>query len=1159
MPYIYLMEFVGREQELHNLHLYLKEVKDGKGRVILLEGPAGIGKTTLVDRFLKDLEDVEVLKSRCESSSRYIPYNSFSRALMNYGTLGDIRKNELKRRVKEVVDKLLEDNKMVFVDEIGYGGGFRLYGEIRKKVSGIYFSPRKPRRDDGIWLTETETEVKKIDPYNLEFEFLSEIHDFLKEDDRKVVYIENLNYLIYLVGITRVLDFLQSVHSMAQGKHIIIISGKLEYLSEEERHLIMSVFDDKILIEWDERPSRAWLIMVDKINKKNVFILTNKKRRGKAHLYISPYGIHPTRLDFEIFEKISEAVKEGRDIVIECLDLLIHYNDKRRIYIWLKAVVDYAQKYRRRVYIVGKNLNPQEMAFFSDLVDKNETKRYGTMEITEKSSLKFYDVIYSFLEYYSKKKPIILVFEDIQWIDINSLELIHYLARNIGKNRIMIILTYRSEDIVSDEDLVEILAKIQNERVSRIMRLKPLSMGEIEKLLFSMGYKKTNVKSIYRGSEGNPLLALNMARYMEQGKTQILPDTIRESIEMQIDRLDELHLNFLRFLSVVGNDILIEIVEDFYPRYEMFMEKIENVFVKRDANYIRFIYSPYRDVIYRGISRDTRIDLHRKVAQWMERKDMLFEAAYHYYMARDERAIRFLHIAAEEAIRMLAFRSAIEYIQKALEIAEKYRKGDIIGSLYKNLADWYMTIGEYRYAVKMYIRAMRHLPEEKVYLGTKIATCYRMMSKFDEARVFLNEYLKIAKDLDRARIIGQIGIIDWEVGDFKNALKNLREYLKCAKKYKSKVDQVSAYRNIASVYYMEGKYQDALKYAEKALKIAEDIGDINEVATTYNVLGVINNHLANYSDALRYLTKYMEISEKMGNLDFLARAYNNIGVTYEKLGEIKKAEEYYRKSVEIIEKIGNDKLLEVFYNNLGVLYARHGNYLRGLEYMKKSLEISNKLNDKYEMCDRLVSLCTLTIEMGKYFEAIDFCNRGIEMAKENLYISQLFGGYVHLARAYTFLKELKKAREYLNMAESLLKDIQESYLLIEYYLTNAEYYMAVNNMDKAREYLGYAKREADQIKDIILIEHINVLLAYLKCSRGLKDVREIFEKAIGYYEKFDYKKDLADAFYYYGLCLIKWDKNEGLEKLRRCIELYHQMGLGEKIREVEDRINEILS
>ncbi len=1153
------MEFVGREQELHNLNMYLKEVKNGKGRVVLVEGPAGIGKTALIERFLKDLEDVEILKSRCESSSRYIPYNAFSKALMNYGSLVDIRRNELKRRIKAIARMLMEENKMVFVDEIGYGGGFKLYREIRKKIGGIYFTPRKPERDDGIWLTETKTEIKKVNPYNLEFEFLSEIHDFLQGDERRVVYIENLNYLVYIAGITRVLDFLQSVHSMAQGKHIIIISGKLEYLSEEERHLIMSTFDDKILVEWEERPSRPWLIFVDRLQKKNIFLLTNRKRKGKAHLYISPYGIHPTRLDFEIFEKITEAVKEGKDIVIECLDLLIHYNDKRRIYIWLKAVVDYAQKYRRRVYIVGKNLNPQEMTFFADLIDRNETRGYGNMEVREKSSLKFYDVIYSFLDYYSQKKPMVLVFEDIQWIDINSLELIHYLSRNIGKSRIMIIITYRSEDIVSDEDLVEILAKIQRERITRIMRLRPLSSGEIEKLLRAWNFQKVNFKSIYQGSEGNPLLAINMARYLEEGGNHVLPDTIRESIEMQIDRLDEIHLNFLRFLSVVGNNIPLDIVKDFYPSYETFMEKIENLFVKREDSNLRFIYSPYRDIIYKGISRDTRLELHRKIAQWMERRDMLFEAAYHYYMARDEKAIKYLQLAAEESIRMLAFRSAIEYIQKAIEIAEKYGKEDIMGSLYKNLGEWYMTIGEYRYAIKTFIRAMRYLPEEKVYLGTKIATCYRMMGKFDEARVFLNEYLKIAKDLDRARVIGQIGIIDWEVGNFKNALKNLREYLRCAKKYKSKIDQVSAYRNIASVYYMEGRYKDALKYAERALRIAEEIGDINEVATTYNVIGVINNHLTNYQEALRYLTKYMEISEKMGNLDYLARAYNNVGVTYEKLGEIKKAEEYYRKSVEIIEKIGNDKLLEVFYNNLGVLYSRHGNYLLGLEYMKKSLEISNKLGDKYEMCDRLISLCTLTIEMGKYFEAIDFCNRGIDMAKEKSYVSQLFGGYVHLARAYVFLKKFKRAREYLDMAKSLLKGIQEIYLLVEYYLTNAEYYMAVNKRDKADEYLSYAKRKADQIKDVILIEHINILQAYLKCFKNLEGLREIFERAIGYYEKFDYKKDLADTYYYYGLCLVKWDKEEGLEKLNKAMELYREMGLGEKIKEVEEKINGILS
>ncbi len=57
--------FVDRTMELASIHTALKVASSGKGRAILIEGEAGIGKTALIERFLKDVEDVNVRKTEC--------------------------------------------------------------------------------------------------------------------------------------------------------------------------------------------------------------------------------------------------------------------------------------------------------------------------------------------------------------------------------------------------------------------------------------------------------------------------------------------------------------------------------------------------------------------------------------------------------------------------------------------------------------------------------------------------------------------------------------------------------------------------------------------------------------------------------------------------------------------------------------------------------------------------------------------------------------------------------------------------------------------------------------------------------------------------------------------------------------------------------------
>ena len=1147
------MLFVGREKELHSLKMYLNEVKRGEGKVILLEGPAGIGKSYLIDKFLEDNKDVQILKTRCEQSTQYVPYNAISQALGSFGTLSEIKRNEWKRKIREISKKLYKENKMVFVDEIGYGGGYRLYKELSKRMKGLYFTIRQPSRSDAIWLTETKTDKESINPYNLEFEFVMYLHEFLNSSERKLVYIEDLNFLVYIAGIDRVVDFLHTLRSLASNRHLIIISGKIEYLSEKERHLL-SLFDEKILIEWEDKITPPTIILTDRLRGKNVLRLTNKKDGGNT-LYISPQGIHPTRLDFEIFEKIAEAIDNGMDIAIECLNTIVHYNDKRKVYIWLKAVRDYARKNGRRVYLVERTPISKDIEFFFDLIDEGKDRIYGGMDIVE-GPVKFYDVIHNFLDYNSRRKPMILVFEDIQWIDSNSLELIYYLARNIGKGRIMIILTYRNEDIVENKNLLEILTNIQDEPTAKVLRLKPLKEKDIEDILYGLGYRG-DVGSIYEISEGNPLLAINMAKYIMQGNKSSLPETIRESVELQVDKLKEHVLNFIRFLSVVGYEIPLSIVESFYPEYKQFLEDPSNIFVILENKKLRFIYPIYREIIYKGISRDTRINFHRKIGNWAERNNDLFMAAYHYYMARDERAIGFLRIAAEESAKMMAFKSAIDYLQKALEIAEKYGKVELIGELYRDLGEWYVSVGEYKKAAAMFSRATEYLPEDIVYFGTQMGMCYRLMGELNRAKEILNEYLKIAKGMDKGRIIGELGIIEWETGDFKESLEKLGKYLAYAQRYESKIDEVKATRNIASVYYMEGNYKKALKYAEKALRLAEESGDIREIADTYNVIGVINNHLNNYEEALTYLLKYLEISEKMGNLTYLSRAYNNIGVTYEKMGDLKKAEEYHKRAIEIIEKLGNDRLLEAFHNNIAVLYSRHGNYSLALEHISKSLEISIKLNNKYGICERLVSLGEINAEMGKYMDAIDFYSRAMEIAKMYSYTTILFSIYLYMARAYVHLEEFKKAQKYIELSHSLKKNVQESYLIMDYYLVNAEYDIALGNWDMVLKWLEKAKENAKKINDVINSIYIEVLKAYSICQRDDKFSKDVFESAIKDYGEMDYKIYLAKTYYYYGLCLLKKNKKEWKNKINKAIKLYEEMGLEDKLREVKKKVSGI--
>ena len=85
-------KFVNRKKELNYLRKNAEKIKNARGVVILIEGPAGIGKTALLEEFKNHIgEDYMILEGKCTRDSKYIPYDLFSRALKDYGSLESIK------------------------------------------------------------------------------------------------------------------------------------------------------------------------------------------------------------------------------------------------------------------------------------------------------------------------------------------------------------------------------------------------------------------------------------------------------------------------------------------------------------------------------------------------------------------------------------------------------------------------------------------------------------------------------------------------------------------------------------------------------------------------------------------------------------------------------------------------------------------------------------------------------------------------------------------------------------------------------------------------------------------------------------------------------------------------------------------------------------
>ena len=310
--------------------------------------------------------------------------------------------------------------------------------------------------------------------------------------------------------------------------------------------------------------------------------------------------------------------------------------------------------------------------------------------------------------------PLVLIFEDLHWSDYSTLDLISYLARKRHAAQLMLIGTYRTAElIVSGHPLKavkqELLAKQQCEELP----LEYLSAKAVARYL-SVRFPTNRLPAglarlIHERTEGNPLFMVNVADYLVnekiiaeyEGRWQLqveldevelgVPENIRDMIEKHIERLSEKEQRVLEGASVVGMDcsavaisagldedvIKIEEVCDGLARRHHFLlpaylaDLPDGTITPR----YRFIHALYLDVLYKRVALTRRSKIHGRIAA---RGEIIYgdrvgeiaaELAVHFEQARDlTRAVKYLQMAAENAIRRFAYQEAVRLSRRGLEL-----------------------------------------------------------------------------------------------------------------------------------------------------------------------------------------------------------------------------------------------------------------------------------------------------------------------------------------------------------------------------------------------------------------------------------------------------------------------------------------------------------
>jgi predicted ATPase/DNA-binding winged helix-turn-helix (wHTH) protein len=317
------------------------------------------------------------------------------------------------------------------------------------------------------------------------------------------------------------------------------------------------------------------------------------------------------------------------------------------------------------------------------------------------------------LELVTAETALLLVLEDLQWVDDATVDLLSALARRRTPAKLMLLATCRPLNAEPPgHGLKALMPDLLVHRLCRKINLLPLGEADVEGYLGAQSPTSPPPKGlsalVHRHSGGNPLFMVAALEHMakrrllthENGRWQLrvpleqieleVPDDLRHMIEAQLERLSAPERSALELASIAGAsfsanvmsaaaDIDSRSLEDLYEelsRRHQIVRWAGTEFLS-DGSVIEryeFVHALYRQVLYDRQLPGRRARLHRQIGERLEatyaqRMEDAPELAYHFEQAADwPRAIEYLQRAAEIAGRRHAHLQADSMLTRALEL-----------------------------------------------------------------------------------------------------------------------------------------------------------------------------------------------------------------------------------------------------------------------------------------------------------------------------------------------------------------------------------------------------------------------------------------------------------------------------------------------------------
>ncbi|WP_344978941.1 ATP-binding protein [Streptosporangium fragile] len=501
---------------------------------------------------------------------------------------------------------------------------------------------------------------------------------------------------------------------------------------------------------------------------------------------------------------------------------------------------------------------------------------------------RLFEQILTLLERLAGHRPVILVIEDLHWADRSSRDLIAFLSRNLRTAPLLMILTYRSDDLHRQHPLRPVLAELG--RLDGVLRMDLPRLTQAEVAAQMAGILGTvpdfaQVDSVFRRSEGIPLF---VEALLECGGDCAFPDSLHDLIIGSVEQLPEETQRVLRVAAAggtrVGHDLLAAVSGLSGPDLDDALRPAiaANVLQVADGRAYVFRHALIREAVHDELLPGEHVRLHARFAEEIGRDRTLvppgraaIEIAHHWYSARDDVwALISAWDAAGKAAKTFAHNEMMKLLERVLTLWSKVpdaaeRIGVDHTTVLEKAAAAALASGEVDRGSKFAMAALEELDERAeparvarlLVQRSQLRKSRRKPGVLDDLRHA--ERLVPEPGLDRADVLSKLGSYLTFSGEVAEGTTLTEEALRIAREHGDESLEADLLLNLALGHSIAGNLAATIAVNATAQAIGERVG------SGRITLRAIGNNV----DALNNMGRSAEAIELALEGERLARKY----------------------------------------------------------------------------------------------------------------------------------------------------------------------------------------------------------------------------------------------------------------------------------------------